>query len=70
MATNANDPAFGDTEATMRAGLTKREYMAAAVMQGLAACPVADLPDGLAKIAAAAVNWADALIAALNTSAE
>ncbi len=46
-------------------GLTKRELFAAMVMQGFASYPDAT---GLEMLAESAVDWADALLAALEKS--
>lgn len=70
--TNPHDDAFLHRTGT---GLTKREYMATAIMAGIAFRnpPAPDVSDpyragGFASDAAEAVRWADALIAALNTT--
>jgi hypothetical protein len=80
MSTVANRPAFaragsedrrsgslpdGDDYIAEQDGLTKREYFAAAAMQGLLACPSQELPMW-PQFAASAVSCADALMAALN----
>jgi hypothetical protein len=83
---NANEPAFPQTIThdthgdRLPAGLTKREYFAAQIFQGFAACPDIDGAPKYFKTseesdayadklmhqhAARAVEWADALIAAL-----
>lgn len=46
-------------------GLTKRELFAAMVMQGFASDPTAI---GVGSLAESAVDWADALLAALEKS--
>ncbi len=62
-------PAFPVTESCVYNGLTIREYFAAAALQGLLAFPGAGErqcpPDNAARDA---VEMADALIAALNTT--
>lgn len=47
-------------------GMTKREYFAASALKGLLACPTFEA--GPSRAAAAAVKYADALIAELSAS--
>ena len=58
MTTDPNDPTFAENSN----GLTKREYFAAAAIQGLCADPSMREVDKIAKLA---VEAADALIVAL-----
>jgi len=62
--TNGNDTAFPSNCEDDTNGLTKREYFAAMAVAGFAADPSCE-SDG-PQCAGAAVEWADALIAALN----
>jgi hypothetical protein len=71
--TDPNDPiapgAGGDNRP--HDGLTKREYFAAQVMAGFAACPAESLVDCYPKPnAELAVEWADELVKALNAGAK
>ncbi|QDY48762.1 hypothetical protein [Stenotrophomonas maltophilia] len=55
----------GEATSVVREGLTKRELFAAMAMQGFASDPDAT---GLEMLAESAVDWADALLAALEKS--
>lgn len=63
----ANDNAFpmvvSESSSEAHTGLTKREYFAALICSGLAACPEVRMDKGTAELA---VESADLLIAALN----
>ena len=64
MTTIPTESAFGSSDTQYTHGLTKREYIAAAVMAGLAAdSKFTEFQGNAAEIA---VAWADALIAELN----
>jgi len=64
-----NDPAFAQNPNTLLdTGLTKREYFAAMVLQGMVANP--DNSETAERFAFAAVEMADALIDALNKKLE
>lgn len=63
---NANLPAFPTTASNYtddQPGLTKREYFAAMAMQGLLACP--DVNGSQSELASHSINFADALLSAL-----
>jgi hypothetical protein len=57
-------PVPNDASVNNDCGLTKREYFAAMVLQGFAADPNT-AEDEISSVAGAAVDWADALLAAL-----
>lgn len=72
---NANDAAFskaafyhpdGGTDSP-QVGLTKREYFAAMAMQGLCANSVPGPHHGFERLATESVQYADALLKALDT---
>lgn len=72
MKTNPNDPAhplvteYRDNNGGTRPGLTKREYFAAAALQGLLANPVFISEQSDFAIRKAAVEHADGMIERLN----
>lgn len=66
MSTDGNDLAFPiDMGPTIHAGMTKREYMAAALLQGMVSDPENYSVDW-ESLAVCAVTAADKLICALN----
>ena len=60
--TNGNDPAFLESSHDQSKGLTKREYFAAMIMQGM----VHEPPINFKRIAELSVEAADDLISKLN----
>lgn len=73
MKTQANDPAFAGNEydhGQFNPGLSKREILAAMAMQGMLSSGFADPfhPSSQTVFVKEAVDYADALIAQLNTT--